>query len=228
MSAKIIEVATGDNAIQLGHRQMGRILSVGGGWNDLRIVMRVKMSAVAEPMPALSFWLGVQAGTTNFVNDAAGPTQWWGIYNQLAWAYAAGTPDYFVGNSNMEGHRKRGTVVSSMTAFANAHNFRIASVDNHVLIGYRIQKTTPTATKFAMGFPNSTSVSPSDATNAQFLAALEGTWPTNYLTDATPGAAGGPWDVDEAGFGDLDTVVLSWRSSFQQMIVSDIGAAVIS
>lgn len=227
MSSQIIEVSTGDNAIQLGVAQIARTLDIGNTWNEIRIVARVKM-AVATTFGGGLFYMGVQNGTTPLVNDAVGPGNFWGLYQQSTWTHNAGTPDYFTGANNIYCARKRGTTLTTPTFFSSVNAMRVASTDNHVLFGYQIDKTSPTTADFGLMHPNSTSVSPSDMTNADFLALLDNSvTPANYY-NTTNSTSGGPWDVDEATYGNLDTVVLSWRSNFQQMIVADIGVNVIS
>lgn len=227
MSAKIIEVTSGDNAIQLGYHQMGRTMSIGSTWNDIRIVARVKMAEASQIIKADVLRLGVQAGTTNFVRDVAGPTNYFGMTNEYAFDYTAGSPDYFsAASSQWQTMRKRGTTTTVPLSFLSTANDRIFSTTNHTLIGFRIQKTTPSDTKFAFLHHDSAS-SPADMSNAQFITALEGTFPSGY-SENTPGITGGPWDVDEATYGDLDTVVVAWASNFQQLIVTDIGVGVIS
>ena len=227
MSSQIIEVVSGDNALQIGLGQAARTLSIGNAWNEIYIVMRYKL-ANPYTFAAGKLYMGVQNGTTNLVNDASGPGNFFGLYQQGTWTHNAGTPDYFSGSNNLYGLRKRGTTTTSPTNFISVNTMRLASTDNHTLIGFGINKTTSTAATFRFLYPNSTVTSPADMSNADFLAALdESVLPTNYAKTAL-GVAAGPWDVDEATYGNLDTIVLSWRSSATELICTDLGVSVIS
>lgn len=227
MSQEIIEVVSGDNAIKLGLKQFARTLSIGNTWNEIYIVMRYKLNN-PRTFTAGKLLFGVQNGTTNLLYDPSGPGNFWGMYQQGTWTYNSGTPDYFSAASNLQAFRKRGTTFTTPTNFISVNNMRVASTDNHTLIGFGINKTTPTATTFRFLYPNSTSVSPSDMSNADFLAALdESVLPANYAKTAL-GISAGPWDVDEATYGNLDTVCVAWRSEATELICTDLGVSVIS
>lgn len=224
--ASVIKVRTisavTETSIQMVNSHFARLISIGTGWNKVRVGIRLHMEdtgvdAVSTPR----FAMGFCSGTANQFGDAT-TTHFVGILSDAAtWSVAPGVR-YAAANMFKPAKKVGVTTTLGATAFGTVFIPAPASTANRNLMFVDITKGSPNYSfhQFA------TSATPTtDVSAATFLSQMELATPS--LTEHT---YYGPQTlaVDEGADGTLDAINFSWDRTNPYIEICDIAVAILS
>lgn len=221
MSRAIVDIISGsDRAVEITNDEGKRTLSFGANWNTIIVGMNIQVSAAATwPMDAGGFGIGLMSGTTNG-RYAATPGHWVGL---TSWGgNNINTPtNGFRSNDTYVYRQQNGTPDASS-------DFGYATISGvgRTFFGFVAVRGTPTSIyPLWTGYNGDVG----DIDDATFWEALESLSYTNArgVLGSTLYAAATPHTLtlDEATYGDLDSVSVFWPQVTQKLRVAAIGAA---
>jgi len=234
MSTAITEVVIGaenDKRIVLNNSQIVRRLHIGNDWNVgsfylllNTVVPTLPPNMTAGNMPTAPFQFGFCSSVSNTPADAYRRHAWF-FYDQGNGVYNSGTTcPYYTFNNNMRFARYQDDVITNIS-FLAATTARRVSADGttaRTILGIRMSKANTAQVSGAFTYRSSTTTDPSDVDYNDLMSIAEGTAPSGY-TIGTLGFGGGPWAIDEATYGPLDSVFIS---SFTRTVNWEIAGAI--
>ncbi len=227
---RLISGLESDNKLVLKSSRVARKMSIGTGWNVLRVGFRIAISGSGDLNFTPTFAFGLCSGTANVIGDATTDAFVGAFYTGATWTYThqAYIP-YYTPASSFTAMTKTGTVYQIITA-TSAAKMSANHTGVRQVLAFEINKTSNTAATISatvVGGGNPTK----DTLSGIFLQAIASN-PGIDTFHTTLAALGGdtlsqfsPTTFTTFPPNVLDTICFSWNSSQAAIEITDVAYA---